>query len=344
MNSYYVQNHSYIQEGGVRFDILKFVLAMLIVVLHSGIAPRWTHPVLRLAVPLFFMMTSYFFHLKLKGAVDNNSRKECLRKYVTRNAHLYLFWSIALLPCVVLLHSSWFNDGFVNALINIVKSFFITGFFPASWFVLSSVYAVVIIFVLSKWLKNGWIFFIAFLIYLVALLDSNYGGLLSEQARNQLNILGIRHALNLPAAMIWMVIGKVFAEKPFILSNKPLYSMLVVSGLLYFVEFFIIEHFGWSIHTDCFLMSIPLCILIFIAIGQSADFNCKYALWLRKSSVIVYCTHFTIIRLLRLVSLHVLWLPGLAIYGITLIICLFVAGLIIYLSENTHLKILRKAY
>ena len=309
MNSYYVQNHSYIQEGGVRFDILKFVLAMLIVVLHSGIAPRWTHPVLRLAVPLFFMMTSYFFHLKLKGAVDNNSRKECLRKYVTRNAHLYLFWSIALLPCVVLLHSSWFNDGFVNALINIVKSFFI-----------------------------------AFLIYLVALLDSNYGGLLSEQARNQLNILGIRHALNLPAAMIWMVIGKVFAEKPFILSNKPLYSMLVVSGLLYFVEFFIIEHFGWSIHTDCFLMSIPLCILIFIAIGQSADFNCKYALWLRKSSVIVYCTHFTIIRLLRLVSLHVLWLPGLAIYGITLIICLFVAGLIIYLSENTHLKILRKAY
>ena len=209
---------------------------------------------------------------------------------------------------------------------------------------LSSVYSVVIIFVLSKCLKNVWIFFIAFLFYIVALLDSNYGGLLSEQARNQMNILGIRHALNLPAAMIWMVIGKVFAEKPVVLSNKSLYSMLVVSGLLYFVEFFIIEHFGWSIHTDCFLMSIPLCILIFLAIGQSADFNCKYALWLRKSSVIVYCTHFTIIRLLRLVSLHVLWLSSLAIYGITLIICLFLAGLIIYLSENTNMKILRKAY
>ena len=338
--------YSYIRQGGVRFDILKFVLAMLIVAMHSSIFPRWLLPLPRLAVPLFFMMTSYFFHLKLKDVIDNNERKQVLAKYVKRNIQLYLFWCVVFLPCVLLLHYYWFEDGVVAVIFNILKSFFITGFFaPASWFILSSIYAVAIVFVLSKWCKNGWIFFIALLVYIVALLDSNYGGLLSEEARNQLNIIDIRWSLNLPAAMVWVVIGKMLAEKPVIFSTKLLYLLLIIAAVLYCLEFVMIEHYGWSIHTDCFLMSIPLCTLIFIAMGQSDDVKCKYALWLRKSSIIIYCVHQTTISMLRTVSFYYcLGLSELSIFIITLFISISTAAAILYFSEKKGIKLLRYAY
>ena len=333
------------KSGGVKFDILKFVLAMFIVAMHSGLFPRWLLPVSRLAVPLFFMMTSYFFHLKLKEAVDKNARRQVLVKYVKRNIQLYLFWSVLLLPCVALCNYYWFQNSLVYGLINVLKSFFVTGFFPASWFVLASVYAVVMVFVLSKRLKNGWIFVIALLAYSLALFDSNYGGLLSEETRNRLNVLDIRHSLNLPAAMVWIIIGKILAEKPIVLSTNYLYPLIVLAAILYFTEFFIIEHFGWSIHTDCFLMSIPLCILIFVAIGQSTDIKCKHALWLLKSSIIIYCVHQTFIRMLGFVSSYFgLALPKLVIYMTTLIVCIGTASLILYLSEKREIKVLRYAY
>lgn len=345
MSFFNTLEYSYIKHGGVRFDILKFVLAMLIVAMHSSIFPRWLLPLPRLAVPLFFMMTSYFFHLKLKDVIDNEERKQVLAKYVKRNLQLYLFWSIALLPSVVLLHFYWFQHGAFNAIINILKSLFITGFFPASWFVLSSVYAVVIVFFLSKWLKNGWIFFIALLVYIVALLDSNYGGLLSEEARNQLNLWGVRHSLNLPSALIWVVIGKIIAEKPVSFPTRLLYPMLVIAVGFYCLEFVLIEHNGWSVHTDCFLMSIPLCTLIFIAIGQSADVYYKNAIWLRKSSIIIYCVHQTIIRLLGFISsYYLLGLSELAVFTITLFVSIGIAVLILYFSEKKGVKLLRYAY
>lgn len=338
------QNYSYISNGGARFDILKFVLAMFIVAMHSGFFPRWLLPISRLAVPLFFIMTSYFFHIKLKDVVDKSMRKELLIKYVKRNLWLYLFWSIVLLPGVVLLHLSWFRNGLVGAFLNVIKSFFITGFFPASWFVLSSVYAVVIVFVLSKRLNNRWIFFISFLVYIIALLDSNYGGLLSEEAKNYFNVLDIRHSLNLPAAMIWVVIGKQLAEKPVTISIMPLYSLLIIAAALYYLEFFLIEHYDWSVHTDCFLMSIPLCALIFITVGQGVDIKCKQALVLRKSSIIIYCLHLTIIQLLRMLSTRYIELPKIVIYAIALFISVGVAYLIVFLREKKGVKLLKYSY
>jgi hypothetical protein len=317
---------------------------MFIVVMHSGLFPQWLLPLPRLAVPLFFIMTSYFFHLKLKSVTGDKERKDTLIKYVRRNAQLYLFWSIVLLPTVIVLHQSWFRGGFVNAIIQIIKGVFITGFFPASWFIIASVYSVVIVFVLSKWLNNVWLFIIALLVYTLALFDSNYGGMLNEKTNTILNAADIRWSLNLPAALIWVVIGKFLADKPVILSKKVLYPLLAVAIVLYMVEAFFVNRYHFSVHNDCFLTSIVLCTLIFIAIGQSSDIQCKHALWLRKSSIIVYCVHLTIIRLLKLASLYVFWLPNWAIYTITLIVSLCIAYFIIYFCETKKIKILRKAY
>ena len=338
-------NYCYIQNGGSRFDILKFGLALIIVTVHSGVLPRWTFPITRLAVPLFFIMTSYFFFLKVSNAPDKDTRNRALKKYVKRNAQLYLFWSIVLLPCVFVLHLSWFREGPLNAFLNILKSFFITEFFPASWFILAAIYTMIIVYVLSKWLNNSWLLIIALILYPIALLDSNYGGLMNEELQQLLNAPGIRYSLNIPAAMIWIVIGKMLAEKPVFISPYLLYPLLAIMMIVYYIEFFLIEHYGLCVHSDCYLMSIPISALLFMAIGQRHDIHCPQALWLRKSSIIIYCLHLTLIQLFSSISIYYgIERPKWATFIVTTIICIAVAYLIIYLNEKKNVKWLSYAY
>lgn len=338
--------YSYIQQGGVKFDVLKFILAMLIVAMHSYIFPHWLLPLPRLAVPLFFLMTSYFFHLKMKKAISKEEKNANMKKYFLRNAKLYLFWSIILLPSVIVFHLSWFNNGVVNGVIQFLKAFFITGFFPASWFIVAAAYSVIIVFYLSKRLNNLWLFVIALLIYSAALFASNYGGLLDDKSKDILNVMGISWNRNIPAALIWVVIGKILADKSFTLPFKRLYSLLALTIALYIAESIVINYYQISVHTDCFVMSIPLCTLIFIAIGQSSDIQCKYSLWLRKSSIIIYCVHRSVFSMISLVgsTLFGVQIPTLIIYFTTLIISIGVAYIVIFLHEKKKIQLLRYAY
>lgn len=340
-----ILKNSYISDGGTRFDVLKLLLAILIVAMHSGIFPRWLLPLPRLAVPLFFMMSSYLFFLKQKKAVDSIDKKILLFKYVKRNALLYCFWSVVLLPSVIVLHQSWFQKGIYYALYCILKAFFITGFFPASWFILAACYSTVIVFYLSKRISNGWLFIIALFVYSFALLDSNYGGLLNEEVKVFLFKPGIRYSLNIPAAMIWVVLGKALADKPLSYSSRLMFVSLMIGLSLYCLEFLIIEHYGLSVHTDCFIMSVPLCFLIFVALGQSKDIHSNHALLYRKSSIIIYCIHLTFIRLITLVLsiFHVDLSKG-VFFLVTLLICFGVAYLVIYLHEQKGVKVLNYAY
>lgn len=62
MNTFTMLNANYIsgKYGGEKFDLLKFILAIMIVMLHTNVLPKGIQPILHLAVPLFFLMTSYF--------------------------------------------------------------------------------------------------------------------------------------------------------------------------------------------------------------------------------------------------------------------------------------------
>lgn len=193
--------------------------------------------------------------------------------------------------------------------------------------------------------ENGWLFVIALIVYSLALADSNYGGLLSEDFRDWLSSPDIRWSLTLPAAMIWIVMGKILAERSIAIKRSFLIPSLVVFSVLYCLEFFLIEHYGWSVHTDCFIMSIPLCTLIFIMIGQRTDVVCKNALWMRKSSIIIYCMHRTLIIILGIGFAYInITLSSFTLLIIVLAICLFSAFCIIYLHEKKNVKLLRYAY
>ena len=71
------------------YDILKFLLSLMVVMIHSKLLPDLLYPWLRIAVPLFFIMSAYFFFLKIGNSIDENERKNELKKYVLRNLKFY---------------------------------------------------------------------------------------------------------------------------------------------------------------------------------------------------------------------------------------------------------------
>ena len=78
-------------------DALKFVLSILVVSIHVGpFGEFWMVPFKRIAVPLFFLITSYYFFSGWAACACMEESAAKLEKYIKRNLQLYLFWFIAL--------------------------------------------------------------------------------------------------------------------------------------------------------------------------------------------------------------------------------------------------------
>ena len=93
-------------------DILKFVLSILIMVIHTGIDKTIISPLLRIAVPLFFIISSFFFFSKI-NSISEKEKPAALLRFVKRNLGLYLFWAIIQLPVKIYVNG-YFNDFFKN--------------------------------------------------------------------------------------------------------------------------------------------------------------------------------------------------------------------------------------
>lgn len=106
-------------------DAAKFVLSILVVAIHSypfdGYAVFF-NPILRTAVPLFFLISSYFFFNHHKYLSDLEERVLHIEKYVSRNLRLYLFWMLVFLMPTIR-YRQWFSNGILNGLVLWTRSF-----------------------------------------------------------------------------------------------------------------------------------------------------------------------------------------------------------------------------
>lgn len=133
MKTQELTNQKYI----VGFDVLKFLMAFVIVSLHAGVSKEFGEPyssvVLNfqnLAVPVFFVLSSVLFFDKFFTA--SNQDIKAIWKYERRLLILYFIWSIIMLPITLFLHH-YQEQGLVG-LLYWAKDFFFGYTFYASWF------------------------------------------------------------------------------------------------------------------------------------------------------------------------------------------------------------------
>ena len=350
VNTVGLSSNNYICQTGKRFDLLKFVLAFFVVGIHAMPVTFCLRPYFRIAVPLFFMMSSYFFFLKQTRLLSNEEKKKSLITYVNRVISLYLFWSILFLPFIIHNHE-WYRLN-VETLLKIIKSILISGTFPASWYLTALVISISLVWFFSKKMNNYVLLCLGIIAYVICCLTSNYFSLYEELPHSVLIYKSYSFVLGKPcnsfmAALLFVVTGKMLAEKTIYVLNKKLLFIFAVSIILLFFEVSIIEKFSLNksfvdYSDDSFFSLVPLCTSLFMLVGQNVFPLRINTIFLRNSSTIIYCCHFTIVILicdyLNLFSKG--YLLYLTVYMMALII-----SLILFVAEKqATLKWLRYSH
>ena len=329
-------------------DLSRVVLAFMVVCIHASLFPKYLIPYLRLSVPLFFMITSFFFFRKTESMQNSIEKTAYLKKFVIRNLKLYFFYFILLLP-VTLMKRQWFSEGIIKGLLHFFRSLVFGSTFVASWFIMASVIGVAIIYFASKKVNNTVLLIISGVFYLEACMASNYNGIFCsipvvKQVMDGLVFVFGNTFNNFFVALLWIVLGKMFAEQKMNLGRKASWMILCLSLVLLTIEHHVLLWYQIPDSNDCFIMLIPSCICIFSLLINS-EVQIRHTTELRKISVMVYATHGTVIMVLRgLFERFGVAKHSIILLGLTLLICSVYCFLILKLEKHPKLKCLKYAY
>ena len=349
-----VSSTSYCQLDGKRFDVLKVVLAVFIVGIHTTPMDFWLRPILRIAVPLFFMMTSYFFFSNQTKLSTCEEKKNALMKFIRRYLVLYAFWFVVLLPFTVICRGWYSNFGFETILV-VLKYFLFGSTFRASWFLMASLINVVFVWWASKKIADWWLIALGVLFYIMCCMFSNYSHMIDHPVVIEVYQTYV-HAFSapynsFPVALLFVMFGKVLAEKSIFISNGKLVSLLTLSTVSLFAEFYFVQRYQLYQMDDCFFSLIPLSLFLFIFLGQNYVAVGVPTKDMRKYSTIIYCCHATIawgIEHFLLMETDMCSYSRLLYYCILLSVTLILSTLVCYLichySKKKGLEVLRKAY
>lgn len=324
-------------------DVTKFVLSIMVVGIHT-LGKYGIYPLFRIAVPLFFMISSYLFF--------SNSEKRgnigFLKKFCIRNLKLYCFWFIVLMPVFLPLGGYLTGNLLFNVFKLIIKVFF-GSTFTASWYISALVIGMCFVFACDKFkIDYRIVLGFTFLIYAICCLNSNYRNLMADDSIivmiNRIYPGTIYNGFL--AGLFWISLGYVFACKGKICNRKKSKIGLIVSILLLEGEYFIVTKYHLAVDNDCYFMLVPVCYFIFDNLisceWESKRIDVKV---LRKYSTIIYCVHGSLAGLVE----HY-WISGdnfiecTLKFILVLVMSLIVANIVCVLEKKKTFKWLRNAY
>lgn len=337
--------------NGNSIDLLKFLLSFIVVAIHvNPFGEKLGYlrfPLCRIAVPIFFLVSSYFFFRKIKNN-PTNEHKNILKNLIVRNLKLYLTWFILLLP-ITLLSKDYFKNGLRLGISKLITDFFFSSTFKVSWYIMGLIIGISIMFLLSKVFKNHIIILLGLISFLLCSALSNYYSF-------AINISCVEYIYNIypsviynsfPASLLWIEIGKVLVDNDSKINLKLSYLKIgiVISMVLLFLESALINYLNCSKSNDCYIMLIPVCVFIFIYVLKTNK-SIKYGKIMRNMSTIIYCLHFSLkIAILNIIPLSIKGLKSsLLFYVLICMICVVFSLLVLKLSHYKAFKKLKNLY
>ena len=318
-------------------DVFKFIAALLVVALHT----RPFHPLegwnyyfsclCRIAVPFFFIFSSFIFYKKEKRIED----------YVKRMLILYGCWFVIESPLIIRNFFIIPNRPFSEELLLFLRGLFINSTFPASWFITASWQGMLIVFLLSKKINWKGLFVLGFLCYISSLPGTMYYGLISGTSFYKYYWYGYNiifcPANSFITAIPFIVIGKYLAENNLTISRRLNLLLLLCALCLGIVET-VLCHDSYYMN-DTFLSLLLFCpLLVLLLLNSSIRIPTKVSRFFRKSSILIYLVHLPVFSLLRAQSFVDFGFRGFIITGVTSVV--FSAFIILLSNRFRFLKYL----
>ena len=274
-------------------DLVKLIGSILIFAMHCralsdyGRAQYALELSARFAVPFFFVSSAYF--LFRRGANGSISRST-LVAYLKRIGLLYLLWLVFNLPSVYVLRVRGKDLSQLSVWLVLLKDSLLSSTFVGSWYLLSSLFSAVFIYLLCKKMKTTSAAIISFFIYLLCVASSVYSGLLPKGASDALHDL--RFPLNLFTGCFYYAIGKLLVENETALkqrlTKKLSLSLFVLFYILYIAEILIAKRFN-ILHTTDAGLFLPFLAASLFTFCLQCNFRLKYGRTYRKFSTVLFC-------------------------------------------------------
>lgn len=330
-------------------DLVKLILSFMVVAIHAKLFDPYLYPWLRLAVPLFFMISSYLFFSKVKLCQSKEEKLQALKKFTLRNIYFYAFWFIVLFPLTAILRG-WFNQGILNGIVTILINLFIGSTFVASWFISALVIGTAIVFLASKKLNNLALFIIGAVLYLLISIRSSYMFVFKDWIEMLQAVATFEAYLGspinaFPAGIFWIICGKIFADGGFKMKIKPCAVLLGASLGLLLAEWLLLKHFSGNYNKDFYIMLAPSCLAFFNILINLKPITIKHAQKMRKISAFTYASHGTLIIALNYISKRTVGqLPSVVIFLTTIAICVGACLLVLLLEKRKYFTWLKYSH
>ena len=311
-------------------DIEKLIMALMVAAIHIVPLSKYNeflYPWLRIAVPFFFLCSSYFLFYKIEKCKIIIEKNNVLKKFIVRNLRLYLSWSIVLFPLIAFMNRDVKGIDFV---IKMLKSLFFSGIFGGSWYIIALIEGICIVWIFNKNKKlKIFINLLGCLCYFLTAFSTNYSLLFDNRFIGLMQNNGfVPGYLSVIAGLPWILVGQKLAETRIsdIITNKVLISGAVVGAILLYLEYVLLAQVRSPIN-DGYIMLIAIVPFVFL-IGIKSNYHIKYAKIFRELSTIIFCLHHTLNRALDFIfsktniAIFKGVTGGLVRYSMVIVVCL----------------------
>lgn len=292
----------------------------------------------RLAVPFFFVTSAFLFFLRNPGPAE-------LKKYVVRMLKLYGVWFVIMLPYTIYLRCDAGNSVLWNAG-HLLRLFLLDSTFCGSWFLSALLISIPLVFYGERKIGLRWMLAVAVCAELFLI---SYAWRFAMPADVASALTSFTRAFpdvhcSFLAAMIYVVIGCGIARRWETVSRLPVKRLWMLAFVLtaVMIAWIIAKEKCWHIDPRT-VLRVPAVAAIFLAVVRSEVHLKLPYLALRKTSTIVYISHFLFIFLLSRAQMY--WwhssLPDYARFAIVLSAACLLSTLIIWLQKRPRLGWLR---
>lgn len=266
-------------------DLLKFVMALMVVMIHvkpnthSEFLTTIFKPILSIAVPMFFTISSVLLFRYLKKSSD-------LFKYIKRIGILYACW-LLIDGWFIVVRKPYFGLGFVNGVSDFFLDLVFGTTFPGSWYLSASAMGVLAVYFLSRAVNK----YIVFLITLLIALYVSYANQLppSMQLPYEWYSAHFRKevTLSFPAQMIWISLGQILSQWLSKIEDKKRILMPLSIGIFAVA-------FSAKLFLSSFFLLLIMVLSLFIFFLLIELKNSDVYKHIRNYSILIFFFHFSI--------------------------------------------------
>jgi serine/alanine racemase len=272
-------------------DRIKYFVSFLVLVIHfrplsdynSVIDFSSAQIVARIAVPFFFISSGYFLG-------TNGLSKSTLIKSLKKNLKLYLIWTLIYLPISFIFYMPVYN----NILLNLT----VIGFYYHLWFIPALIFSIIVIYLLSHYLKPLSITLIAFVFFFIGVFGDAYHGVLPtgfilDSMNQYLDIFTTtRNGLFFGFFFVSLgyLIQKTQTQKK--ISVRLSWIGFILSYALMFVEMGLLMTYSTPFEYNMYFSIIPTTFFLFnLCLKFPSDINTSD---LRSKASLIYFSHFLV--------------------------------------------------